>query len=102
MPGADNGNQDHVSQQATEKTQRNQRRQHRPLQGFGTAGDQRGEGGHRHRIRLGIGQTENDAVPERFAHRPLFTACITRTTAQCTQAEPEQVQATEQTENIEY
>ncbi|MNM92514.1 hypothetical protein D3C81_1048520 [compost metagenome] len=102
MTRADNGDENHIGQQAANKTQGNQRWQHRPFQGFGAAGDQRGKSRHCNRVGLGIGQAKHDAVPERLAYRALLALAITRTAAQCAQAQPEQVQAAEQTEDVEH
>ncbi|MNP55700.1 hypothetical protein D3C76_1503650 [compost metagenome] len=41
-------------------------------------------------------------MPERFTRRPLVGLAVTRAAAQGAQAEPEQVQATEHAENVEY
>ena len=87
--GTHHANQDRVGQQATDKAQQNQGRQHRPSQQLGPAGQQRGERRHGDRVGLGVGQAKQNTVPERMARRALRGIAIAALGADRTPAEPE-------------
>ncbi|MCY1239049.1 hypothetical protein D9M72_518210 [compost metagenome] len=98
---ADDDDQDQVGDQKADERNAEQHRQRVEFQRIGGAGKQRGEGCERHRIALRVGQAEDQPAPQRFLHgdqRPVITF---RSGAQSGPADPAEIEAAEQPENVE-
>ncbi|MNF91781.1 hypothetical protein D3C84_743960 [compost metagenome] len=100
LPCTDDANEDSVGDQTANEAQNDQPRQHRPMQQFRTTGQQRRKSRHRHRIGFGIGQTEQNAVPERLPRRALRHFGAAAFGPHCAQTEPEQIEPAEHAQHV--
>ncbi|MCY1231691.1 hypothetical protein D9M72_441500 [compost metagenome] len=99
--GADDDDQDQVGNEKADERDAKQRRKRIELKRVRRAGKQRREGCERHRISLGIGEPKDQAAPQRTLDGQECPVLARRPRTECRPADPAEIGAAKQPENIE-